>query len=73
MYMSSLLVDLYGICYHFLWRFLSKMRKIEDLRLMVILMNYYSRGGYRISGKGHMYKGMGVGFADLISFFLNIP
>ena len=27
-----------------------------------------------ISGKGdHMYKGMGVHFAYLISFFLNIP
>ena len=32
------------------------------------------RDGSRISGKGiHMYKGMGVGFADFISFFLNIP
>ena len=31
-------------------------------------------GGSRISGKGvHMYKGVGVGFADFISFFLNIP
>ena len=32
------------------------------------------RGGYRISGKGvHMYKGVGVRFADFTSFFLNIP
>ena len=32
------------------------------------------RGGSRISGKGfHMYKGVGVRFADFISFFLNIP
>ena len=31
-------------------------------------------GGSRISGKGvHMYKGVGVRFADFISFFLNIP
>ena len=30
------------------------------------------RGGSRISGKGvHMFKGEGVHFADLISFFLN--
>ena len=28
----------------------------------------------RISGKGvHMYKGVGVHFADFISFLLNIP
>ena len=33
-----------------------------------------TRGGSRISGKGgRMYKGMGVCFADFISFFLNIP
>ena len=33
----------------------------------------YCRGGSRISGKGvGMYKGMGVGFADFISFFLNM-
>ena len=33
-----------------------------------------SRGGSRISGKGvRMYKGVGVRFADFISFFLNIP
>ena len=32
------------------------------------------RGGSRISGKGvHMYKGVGVRFADFISFFSNIP
>ena len=32
------------------------------------------RGGSRISVKGvHMYKGVGVCFADFISFFLNIP
>ena len=32
------------------------------------------RGGSRISGKGvRMYKGMGVHFADFISFFFNIP
>ena len=31
-------------------------------------------GRSRISIKGvRMYKGMGVRFADLISFFLNIP
>ena len=31
------------------------------------------RGGSRISRKGvHKYKGVGVRFADLISFFLNI-
>ena len=30
--------------------------------------------GHRISGKGfHMYKGVGVCFADFISFFLSIP
>ena len=29
------------------------------------------RGGSRISGKGvHIYKGLGVRFADFISFFL---
>ena len=34
----------------------------------------FNRGGFRISGKGvHMYKGVGVRFADFISFFLNIP
>ena len=33
-----------------------------------------SRGGSRISGKGvHINKGVGVGFADFILFFLNIP
>ena len=33
-----------------------------------------SRSGPRISGKGvHTYKGVGVHFADFISFFLNIP
>ena len=32
------------------------------------------RGGSRIFGKGvHMYKGVGVRFADFITFFLNIP
>ena len=32
------------------------------------------RGGSRISEKGvHMYNGVGVCFADFISFFLNIP
>ena len=32
------------------------------------------RGRSRISRKGiHMYKGVGVRFADFISFFLNIP
>ena len=32
------------------------------------------RGGSRISGKGvHMHKGVGVRFADFISFSLNIP
>ena len=32
------------------------------------------RGGSRISGKGgHIYKGVGVCFADFILFFLNIP
>ena len=31
-------------------------------------------GGSRVSGKGvHMYKGVGVRFADFLSFFLNIP
>ena len=31
-----------------------------------------TRGGSRISGKGaHMYKGVGVRFADFISFCLN--
>ena len=56
--------------------FLSETRKIEELRLMVIQMNYTysSRGRFRISGKGlRVYKGSGVCFADLISFFLNIP
>ena len=33
-----------------------------------------SRGRSRISGKGvHMYKGVGVRFVEIISFFLNIP
>ena len=33
-----------------------------------------ARGGPSISGKGvHMYKGVGVRFADFITFFLNIP
>ena len=32
------------------------------------------RGRSRFSGKGvHMFRGVGVGFADFISFFLNIP
>ena len=32
------------------------------------------RGGSRISGKGvHIYKGVVVCFADVISFYLNIP
>ena len=44
-------------------------------------INYYikpchlscSRGGSKISEKGvHLYKGVGVGFAAFISFFLNI-
>ena len=31
------------------------------------------RGGSRVSGKGvRIYKGVGVRFADFISFFLNI-
>ena len=31
-------------------------------------------GGSRISGKGvHVYKGVGVRFADFTSFVLNIP
>ena len=34
----------------------------------------FIRGGSWISGKGvHMYKGVGVSFADFISFFLYIP
>ena len=34
----------------------------------------YIRGRSRISGKGvHEYKGVGVRFADFISFFLNMP
>ena len=37
------------------------------------LVSFYS-GGSRISGKGdHMYKGVGLRFADFLSFFLNIP
>ena len=33
-----------------------------------------SSGGSRISGKGgHMYKGIGVRFADFLSFFSNNP
>ena len=33
-----------------------------------------SSGGSRISGKGvHMYRGVGIRFADFRSFFLNIP
>ena len=45
------------------------------LTLMIHSYNHEcDRGGSRISGKGaHMYKRMGVCFADLISFFLNIP
>ena len=32
------------------------------------------RGGSRSSGKGvHMFKGVGVRFADFISFLLKIP
>ena len=32
------------------------------------------RGGTRISGKGvHVYKDVGVRFADFISFFSSIP
>ena len=35
--------------------------------------NVSNRGGSKISGKGaHICKGMGVCFADIISFFLNI-
>ena len=41
------------------------------VKTLAIVMN---RGGSRISGKGvHMYKGVGVGFADFISFFLKYP
>ena len=32
------------------------------------------RGGSRISGKGvHMYKGLGVRFADFVSFSIKYP
>ena len=35
--------------------------------------NFPLRGGSWFSGKGvHMYEGVGVPFADFISFFLNI-
>ena len=35
---------------------------------------FRATGGSRISGKGvHMFKGVGVHYADFISFFLNIP
>ena len=37
----------------------------------------FGRGGSKISGKGvhimYEYKGVGVRFADFISFLLNIP
>ena len=37
-------------------------------------MSGIHRGGSGISGKGvHIYRGVGVCFADFISFFLNIP
>ena len=38
------------------------------------MKNDPARGGSRISEKGVcMYKGMGVRFADFVSFSLNIP
>ena len=52
-------------CYkyeRFLLLFISQQSCVED------------RGGSRNSGNEvHMYKGVGVRFADFISFFLNIP
>ena len=44
------------------------------LRGLPIPVPVYYIGESRISGKGvHMCKGVGVCFADFISFFLNIP
>ena len=54
--------------------------KIQRLLSLLVLWTRLAscqgktRGRSRISGKGvHMYKGVGVRFADFISFFLNIP
>ena len=40
---------------------------------IIMLLNHIFRGGSRIIEKGgHMYKGVGVSFADFIYFVLNI-
>ena len=50
----------YNCCPHFL--------KIHSIAKVIL------QGQIQDSGKGvHIYKGVGVGFADFISFFLNIP
>ena len=52
---------------------LSHTRKVTHY-LVGLILRHTSMGGARISGKGvHMYKGVGVRFAEFISFFLNIP
>ena len=51
---------------------LMKMHRFT--RALSLLLDIHHRGGSRISGKGvNMYIGVGVCFADFISFFLNIP
>ena len=48
----------------------------EDfVNILGVIANWTTfRGGTRISGKGvHVYKDVGVRFADFISFFSSIP
>ena len=56
------------------WMNLFNFLTNESIRIYSLLKKLAKyRGGSRISGKGvHMYKGVGVRFADFISFFLNI-
>ena len=48
----------------------------QTVRSLFVAEQFMSqhRCGSRVSGKAvHMYKGLGVCFADFISFFINIP
>ena len=54
------------------------MKSVHFFYVIFIMITMHTRGGFRISGKEvHIYKGWGGGgevcFANIISFFLNIP
>ena len=70
--------SLFSLDVHYVCRLICCMSRISFASIFSFLAyNQLYRGGSRISRKGvHMYKCVGVCFADLsdfISFFLNYP